>query len=92
MIDVEPGRSLVDQAGISVFQVRAVRPIGKRWVVVVDGNNTHMSESWFDSEFFVDPILSSSRKTQPKLFEAAITGNTCLEGDYIALPLYTVSC
>lgn len=84
MIDVEPGRSLLDQAGVTLFRVRGVRPIGKRWLVMVDGNSRSLSEFWRNSEFFIDPLLitQSSRKDEP--FTAGIASNTCLESDYLA--------
>lgn len=83
-IDVEPGRSLLDQAGITIFRVRGVRAIGKRWLVMVDGNSRSLSEFWRNSEFFIDPLLltKSSRKDEP--FTACIASNTCLESDYLA--------
>ncbi|HSW79567.1 MAG TPA: pyridoxal-phosphate dependent enzyme [Candidatus Saccharimonadales bacterium] len=83
-IDAEPGRSLLDQAGISVFRVRSVRPIGERWLVMVDGNSRHLAEFWRNSEFFIDPILVSREQCDPEEFSAAIASNTCLESDYLA--------
>jgi diaminopimelate decarboxylase len=84
MIDIEPGRSLLDQAGITVFRVRGVRPIGKRWLVMVDGNSRSLSEFWRNSEFFIDPIMITSSERAEKTFSAAIASNTCLESDYLA--------
>ncbi|HSW99501.1 MAG TPA: Y4yA family PLP-dependent enzyme [Patescibacteria group bacterium] len=84
MIDVEPGRSLLDQAGITIFRVRGVRAIGKRWLVMVDGSSRSLSEFWRNSEFFTDPlhITKSPRENEP--FAAAIASNTCLESDYLS--------
>lgn len=84
MIDLEPGRSLMDQAGITLFRVRGVRAIGKQSLLMVDGNSRSLSEFWRNSEFFIDPILitKSSREKEP--FTAGIASNTCLESDYLA--------
>lgn len=84
VVDAEPGRALLDQAGITIFRIRSIRSLNKRWVVGVDGNIYHLSESWFQSEFLIDPILISSGKQHKELFTAAIAGNTCLENDYLA--------
>jgi diaminopimelate decarboxylase len=83
MIDIEPGRSLLEQAGITVFRVRAVRAVGERSVVVVDGNSRDLADS-FGSEFLVDPLLLTAREVSPETFSAAIVSNTCKEDDYLA--------
>lgn len=84
VIDLEPGRSLLDQAGITVFRVRGVKPIGKKWLVMVDGNSRSLAEFWRNSEFFLDPVLLSTHIGQGEPFAAAIASNTCLESDYLA--------
>ena len=83
-IDVEPGRSLLAHAGISLFRVRGVRQIGNRWLVVVDGNSRHLSEPRDDSEFFIDPILLPIGHESAEPFSAAIAGNTCADSDFLA--------
>lgn len=82
-IDIEPGRSVLEQAGISVFRVRAVRLAGGRQVVVVDGNSRDLADS-FGNEFMVDPVLVSKRKMPKQPFAAAIASDTCKEDDYLA--------
>ena len=82
-VDVEPGRSLLDQAGITLFRIREVRPLADRWVVVVDGSSTHLSESQF-SEFLIDPVLITDNPPEAASFAAAIAADTCLERDWLA--------
>jgi diaminopimelate decarboxylase len=84
MLDLEPGRSLLDQAGITMFRVRGVRAIGKRSLLIVDGNSRSLSEFWRNSEFFIDPILITKSPREQESFTAAIASNTCLESDYLA--------
>jgi diaminopimelate decarboxylase len=84
MIDLEPGRSLLDQAGITLFRVRGVRTIGKQWLITVDGNSRSLAEFWRNSEFFTDPTLITKSQRTNEPFTACIASNTCLENDYLA--------
>ncbi len=83
---IEPGRSLVDQAGITCIQVKGVRPTSDGTLVVeVDANINHLSEQWFGSEFCVDPIhLQRDSEAESPTIEAAVAGNTCLEIDMLS--------
>lgn len=83
---IEPGRSLVDQAGITCVQVKGVKLISDGTLVVeVDANINHLSEQWFGSEFCVDPIhLQSDPVAESPSIEAAVAGNTCLEIDMLS--------
>lgn len=82
-VDIEPGRSLLDQAGITVFGVREVRPCGDRWVVVVDGDKSHVSEARSDSELFTDPVLITASPPAAGPFCAAVADCTCLESGWL---------
>lgn len=83
---IEPGRSLVDQAAISLFRVTRVKPLGEgRGVVFVEGSSFSACETWFSSEFLVDPILlpaAPEGREGPGL-RAFIAGHSCLDGDVI---------
>lgn len=84
---IEPGRSLLDQAGITVFNILGVKTnIGKHPIIIVDGNINSLSEQWFGSEFLVDPILIKRelRNTASKDNSYYIGGNLCLESDMLA--------
>ncbi len=84
VVDLEPGRALLDQAGITLFRVRGVRAIGKQWLIMVDGNSRSLAEFWRNSEFFIDPLLITKSSRDPESFTACIASNTCLESDYLA--------
>jgi len=83
---IEPGRSLVDQAGITCVQVKGVKPTSDgTYVVEVDANINHLSEQWFGSEYCVDPIhLRKNSDEQDPPIKAAVAGNTCLEIDMLS--------
>jgi diaminopimelate decarboxylase len=84
IIDLEPGRSLLDQTGITIFRIQGVRPLERGWVIVVEGNSRHLSEFWFESEFLTDPLFLPVSASSPEPFAAAVAANTCMEDDYLA--------
>ena len=80
---IEPGRSLVDQAAISVFRVARVKALAAgRHVIFVEGSSFSACETWFASEYLVDPIhLSTGRGSVST--NAYIAGHSCLDDDVI---------
>jgi diaminopimelate decarboxylase len=93
---LEPGRSLVDQAAVSVFRITRVKSLANGTLAVfAEGSSFSACETWFASEFLVDPILiaadeadeandytrhrGASRATVP----AYIAGHSCLDEDVI---------
>ncbi len=85
-LTIEPGRSLLDQAGITCLYVKGVKPTSDGTLVVeVDANINHLSEQWFGSEYCVDPIhLRKNEMEAGETIEAAVAGNTCLEMDMLS--------
>lgn len=83
---IEPGRSLVDQAGLTCIQIKGVKPTSDGTLVLeVDANINHLSEQWFGSEYCVDPIhLQKSPTSDASPIQVAIAGNTCLEIDMLS--------
>ncbi|MDD5750984.1 MAG: hypothetical protein PHS73_00500 [Candidatus Peribacteraceae bacterium] len=84
---IEPGRSLVDQAGITCMQVKNVkRATDQTLLVEVDANINHLSEQWFGTEYCVDPIHlpHHQEKTSSTPIQASVVGNTCLEIDVLS--------
>ncbi|SDK44415.1 alanine racemase [Nonomuraea jiangxiensis] len=77
---IEPGRALLDQAGMTVFQVQGVkaRDYG---IITVDGTSLSLSEQWFNSEFLPEPRPVPVRPGGP--FEACVGGASCLESDLL---------
>lgn len=86
---LEPGRSLVDQAAISLFRVTRVKLLGDGdRVVFVEGASFSACETWFASEFLVDPILvrqnpETSGGAGGRAVRAFIAGHSCLEEDVL---------
>lgn len=82
---VEPGRSLVDQAAITVFRVTHTKPLAQDHVVLVEGSSFSACETWFASEFLVDPVLvpcqPDAQANGP--VRAYIAGHSCLDDDVI---------
>lgn len=91
---LEPGRSLVDQAAISVFRItRSKKLANNKTVLFVEGSSFSACETWFASEYLVDPILISTAPTSSIPMQAYIAGHSCLDDDVITQRLinFTVS-
>lgn len=85
---LEPGRSLVDQAAISVFRVtRSKKLANNKTVIFVEGSSFSACETWFASEYLVDPILISHTHSPPAPTQAYIAGHSCLDDDVITYRL-----
>jgi diaminopimelate decarboxylase len=82
----EPGRALLDQAGINVFSSQGVKACGDYGIVTVDGTSLSLSEQWFNSEFLPDPVLvpRDGRPACEPPFAACIAGASCLECDLLS--------
>jgi diaminopimelate decarboxylase len=83
---IEPGRCLLDQAGITCMTIKGVKIASDGMLLVdVDANINHLSEQWFGSEYCVDPLhLPRTPATVQSPVQAAIGGNTCLEIDVLS--------
>lgn len=79
-VALEPGRALLDQAGITVFTVQGVKD-RDHGILTVDGTSLSLSEQWFASEFLPDPVLSPPRGGQA--YPACVGGASCLESDML---------
>lgn len=82
---VEPGRSSLDQAAVSIFRIKGTKEIKpSHYSIVLDGNSLSLSERWFDCEILSDPILltsSNDRSQENKGINGLLTGASCLEDD-----------
>ena len=77
---IEPGRALLDQAGVTMTQV-----LGVGELITVDAMSFSLSEQWFGSDFFVDPVLIPKEpRTSGVSWAGAIAGASCLESDMLA--------
>lgn len=84
-VAIEPGRSLVDQAGITIARVQSVRSslMGED-CVVLDMNRSHINGQ--DLEYMSDPIHIplQTHKLEEKEFSCFLMGNLCLPHDLIS--------
>jgi diaminopimelate decarboxylase len=81
---VEPGRALLDQAGLSVFGIRAIKGRNDGYsIITAEGQSFSLSEQWFGSEFLPDPVLipQEPRMAEPTL--ACVAGSSCLDSDML---------
>ncbi|WP_454978711.1 hypothetical protein [Corynebacterium propinquum] len=99
----EPGRSLCSKAGVTIAPVIStsswsdnvsIKSNKQCHVTVVAGSSFSLSEQWFSSEFFPDPILLRNGTPVPADSQGgyAIAGATCLDSDYLSrrfIPLPT---
>lgn len=86
---IEPGRSLLDQSGISIFKIQWVN-INELWesIINVSGNFNHLSEQWFNTDYLPTPyLLKKSQlaniKDKWKKVKYSIWWNTCMESDIL---------
>lgn len=81
---IEPGRALLDQAGITAMRVTGTRRFTDGSVIVgVDGNINHLSEQWFGTDFVPDPIHVAVGGANTISVRASVGGNTCMENDMV---------
>ncbi|MGW0966568.1 Y4yA family PLP-dependent enzyme [Streptomyces sp. NPDC002516] len=85
MLLLEPGRSLLDRAGASVFGVQGVKDRDSYGIVTVDGTSFSLSEQWFNSEYLPDPqLLSTGDDPRPPTpYRACVAGASCLDSDLL---------
>lgn len=83
---LEPGRALLDQAGITIFDVLGVKErthnSDSYAIITVKGSSFSLSEQWFNSEYLPDPVLLDWCESDSH-FLACVGGSTCLESDMI---------
>lgn len=82
-IRMEPGRSLLNQAGITVAKV-AFRKQDSRgdWLIGLEMNMSQMQSS--SADFLLDPIVVyNDSDSEPNPIEAYFTGAYCLERDIL---------
>tara|TARA_R110002051_G_scaffold315989_1_gene395073 strand:+ start:4014 stop:5366 length:1353 start_codon:yes stop_codon:yes gene_type:complete len=84
-IRLQPGRSLLDQCGITLMRVISVKPkIGGGTYAVLEGMSFSISERWFGSDFAPVPLLIPvSKAARPATDDCYLVGQSCLESDVI---------
>ena len=81
-IIIEPGRSLLKNVGISIFQVQYLKHLDNgENVLVTNGNINCLSEQWFESDYLIEPKLLLKSPRKKETIYSSIAGNLCLEQD-----------
>lgn len=81
---LEPGRALLDGAGMTVFPVQGFKRNDEHGIVTVSGLSMSLSEQWKNSEFLPTPYLvqrGTERLQDP--VRAIIGGSSCMEYDVL---------
>ncbi|MGJ8513951.1 hypothetical protein [Carnimonas bestiolae] len=84
---LEPGRALLDGAGMSVFPVQGYKHHHDcdHGIVTVNGLSMSLSEQWKNSEFLPDPLLLQCGAERDQIpTRAAIGGASCMEYDVLS--------
>lgn len=84
-IIVEPGRSLLANCGISIYEVAYLKQLSTgEQLIVTNGNINCLSEQWFNSDYLIEPfLLKKDKKAYRHPILASVAGNLCLEQDMI---------
>ncbi|KXF74940.1 decarboxylase [Paramesorhizobium deserti] len=87
ILAMEPGRALADQAAITAFRITRVKALrDEAHVIFVEGSSFSACETWFASEFLVDPILIPARRSPAASnpIRAYLAGHSCLDDDVLS--------
>ena len=83
VIYMEPGRSIVADAGVTLYQTGGVKEVkGYRNYVTIDGGMTDNPRYALYKASYT--VLNASRMDQPADYECTIAGRCCESGDRIA--------
>ncbi|NER61320.1 amino acid decarboxylase [Pseudomonas sp. MAFF212428] len=80
---LEPGRALLDQAGLTLFSVQGIKARQHYSIITAQGSSLSLSEQWFNSEYLPDPLLLGHRPASAQPFLACVAASTCLESDML---------
>ncbi|MCO7197531.1 alanine racemase [Pseudoalteromonas sp. OANN1] len=85
---LEPGRALLDEAGISLFKVQGTKPhLGTSdcHIATLSGSSLSLSEQWFESEYLPSPLLLTAHSNRKQgAYRVAFGGATCLDSDMLS--------
>jgi len=85
-IVIEPGRSLLNDCGISIYNIKYVKHLDNGDnLIITNGNINCLSEQWFNTDYLIEPKLYKRNMDQilNEPFYASVAGNLCLEQDMI---------
>ena len=79
---LEPGRSIVGEAGVLLTRVEYVKQVGTKWFVIVDGGMSDLIRpSHYGGYHAVEPVVM----TDPRNVEVVdVVGPICESGDFLA--------
>ncbi|MFC4892077.1 alanine racemase [Pseudofrancisella aestuarii] len=81
---LEPGRALLNGAGMTVFPVQGFKKNDEHGIVTVAGLSMSLSEQWKNSEFLPSPILIQRGPPRPQNpISVMIGGSSCMEYDVL---------
>lgn len=81
---IEPGRALLDGAGMTVFPVQGFKIRQDYGIITVAGLSMSLSDQWKNSEFLPNPILvERGRAREQRPVFACVAGSSCLEYDVL---------
>lgn len=82
---MEPGRALLDQCGLSAFKIIGRKDGGSDMpLLVLDGMNFSLSETWFGADFLPAPFLVNRHGCFPCTgARYALAGRSCMESDFL---------
>ena len=84
-IIIEPGRSLLNNCGISIYEIQYLKHLSNGDnLIVTNGNINCLSEQWFNTDYLIEPLLYKKTAIKnKKVILASVAGNLCLEQDMI---------
>ena len=83
-IIIEPGRSLLKNVGVSIYEVQYLKHLSNDDnILVINGNINCLSEQWFNSDYLIEPKLIPKNSRQNSNILASVAGNLCLEQDMV---------
>lgn len=83
-IIIEPGRSLLKNVGVSIYEVQYLKHLSNgENVIVTNGNINCLSEQWLNSDYLIEPKLISKNSRLNSVILASVAGNLCLEQDMV---------
>lgn len=83
-IIIEPGRGLLKNVGVSIYQVKYVKHLDNgENIIVTNGNINCLSEQWFESDYLIEPKLFLKVPRSKEIIYASVAGNLCLEQDML---------
>ena len=83
-IIIEPGRSLLDDCGISIYKVEYTKHLENGdYIIVTNGNINCLSEQWFNTDYLIEPEIYYKGERKKETIFASVAGNLCLEQDMI---------